>query len=49
MAGSDTTVTQREDAFSYALGFVLLRRGRQLLPTSPEELARREVELGTAG
>ncbi|MEX2550567.1 MAG: MFS transporter [Nitriliruptoraceae bacterium] len=30
---------------AYALGFVLLRRGQKLLPASPEELARREVEL----
>ena len=33
-------------AGAYALGFVLLRRGRSLLPASPEELARREVALG---
>ena len=33
-------------AGAYALGFVLLRRGQALLPASPEELARREVELG---
>jgi len=32
---------------AYAVGFVLLRRGQKLLPASPEELARREVELGT--
>jgi len=32
---------------AYALGFVLLRRGQRLLPASPEELARREVEPGT--
>ncbi len=35
-------------AGAYALGFLLLRRGQQLLPASPEELARREVELGRA-
>lgn len=33
-------------AGAYALGFVLLRRGRRLLPASPEELARREATLG---
>ena len=33
-------------AGAYAVGFVLLRRGQQLLPAAPEELARREVELG---
>ncbi len=33
-------------AGAYAVGFVLLRRGQKLLPASPEELARREVELG---
>lgn len=33
-------------AAAYGLGFVLLRRGRRLLPASPEELARREAELG---
>ncbi|MFW5934069.1 MAG: MFS transporter [Actinomycetota bacterium] len=32
-------------AAAFALGFVLLRRGQLLLPLSPEELARREVEL----
>ncbi len=32
---------------AYAVGFLLLRRGQKLLPASPEELARREVELGT--
>ncbi len=36
-------------AGAYALGFVLLRRGQKLLPASPEELARREVELGRDG
>ena len=30
-------------AGAYALGFVLLRRGKQLLPASPEELARRDA------
>ncbi|MCC5950141.1 MAG: MFS transporter [Nitriliruptoraceae bacterium] len=33
-------------AGAYALGFVLLQAGRRQLPASPEELARREVELG---
>ncbi len=36
-------------AGAYALGFVLLRRGQKLLPASPEELARREAELGRDG
>ncbi|MFP4150035.1 MAG: MFS transporter [Nitriliruptoraceae bacterium] len=33
-------------AAAYALGFVLLRRGQRLLPASPEELARRSVDVG---
>ncbi len=34
-------------AAAYALGFVLLRRGQQLLPDDPEAIARREVALPT--
>lgn len=33
-------------AGAYALGFVLLRRGQKLLPATPEELARRSVDVG---
>lgn len=36
-------------AGAYALGFVLLWRGQKLLPASPEELARRSVDVGEEG